>query len=174
VVAGLALALGGCVERSLLIQSDPSGAKVWVNGVDRGTTPVTVRYVHPGRFDVRLQKEGYATVAEEVTTPTTIDAVPGPDFFYENGPWRLSRQTEVTIPLTPLPATRLSREQQRDVLHRAEAFKAEAEAAASEPGTPTPTRPHDVTAPAPTGGTAAGSAPSPAVGPPSPLPGTGK
>ena len=44
----------------------------------RGTTPVRVPYVYEGRFDVRVEKEGYESAAVEVTTPTRLDAVPDP------------------------------------------------------------------------------------------------
>jgi len=147
-VAAAALLLAGCVERRLLVASEPTGARIWVNGVDQGTTPASIPYVHPGRFDVRLEKAGYRSLATEVVTPTTFDAVPGPDFFAENGPWRIYRESAVTIPMEPLQSRRLTREEQKALIQRAEAFRAQSAAAAAEAGTPPPTRPHEGASPA--------------------------
>ena len=133
--------LSGCVERTLLVRTDPPGAHVWVNGTDRGTSPVTVRYVHEGRFDVRIEKDGYESVADEVTTVTHLDAVPGPDFFAENGPWHIRRETAADYRLVPLRKTPYTAEEILALRRRAEAFRDKARAAAVEPGTPVPTRP---------------------------------
>jgi hypothetical protein len=129
------------MERNLFVASEPTGARVWVNGVDRGTTPVRVPYVHPGTFTVRLEKEGFESVSAEVTTPTTRDAVPGPDFFYENGPWCRRSDWCSFYRLPPLRRERLSPAEQQEALRRAEAFRERTRAAASEPETPSPTRP---------------------------------
>jgi len=139
--AALSLCAGGCVERALLVRTDPPGARVWVNGKDRGTTPVRVPYVYEGRFDVRVEKEGYESAAVEVTTPTRLDAVPGPDFFAENGPWRIRRETPADIRLVPLRRTPYAKEELEAIKRRGEDFRAKARAAATEPGTPAPTRP---------------------------------
>ena len=162
--------LTGCVERRLLVDSEPTGARIWVNGTDKGTTPATIPYVRPGHFDVRLEKSGYRSVVEEVETPTTVDAVPGPDFFAENGPWRVYRQVSVLLHMDPLPTERLTKEKQRDLLRRAEAFRAEADTAAKEEGTPVPTVPHETKAPAPAPAPAKTPAPAPSPPPPPPPP----
>jgi cytoskeletal protein RodZ len=49
----------------LVVTSDPPGARVTVNGIGWGTTPVTVRYLSAGEKRVRVSKEGYAA-AEQV------------------------------------------------------------------------------------------------------------
>ena len=139
-----ALLLGGCMDRALVVRTDPPGAHVWVNGVDRGTTPLRLPYVRDGRFRVRIEKPGYETVADEVTTPTRIDAVPGPDFFYENGPGRRVRETTADYRLVPLTQRSVSEADLQAILERAQAFRREAEAAAAEAGTPAPVRPHDL------------------------------
>ena len=136
-----ALGLAGCVERVLLIRTDPPGARVWVNGKDRGTSPVSVRYVHEGRFEVRIEKAGYESLADEVTTEVHLDAVPGPDFFAENGPWKIERRTAADFRLVPLRATPLTPDEMLALKQRAEAFRERARAAAVEPGTPTSTKP---------------------------------
>lgn len=50
-------------ESRLTVITDPMGARVTVNGVGRGVTPVTVRHLTPGPKAVRVTLDGY--VAEE-------------------------------------------------------------------------------------------------------------
>ena len=61
----------GCVERTLVIESDPPGAEVRLNGRAAGETPARVPFRHYGVYDVELRKEGFETVraAEEVLAP---------------------------------------------------------------------------------------------------------
>jgi hypothetical protein len=148
-VVASAIPLAGCMERALLVRTDPPGARVWVNGVDRGTTPLRLRYVRDGRFRIRIEKAGYETVADEVVTRTAIDAVPGPDFFFENGPGRRVRETAADYRLVPLAGRPMTDADLDAVRLRGEAFRLEAEAAATEPGTPAPARPHERPAPLP-------------------------
>jgi hypothetical protein len=44
----------GCVERRLLIRSEPSGAPVWVDEVPVGQTPVDYEFAHYGVRRVRV------------------------------------------------------------------------------------------------------------------------
>ena len=67
---GVALALGfasvaslltgcGTNRRTLVITSDPSGALVYVNDVQMGTTPLEADFTWFGVYEVRLSKPGY-------------------------------------------------------------------------------------------------------------------
>lgn len=40
-------------------KSEPTGAKVFINGVERDTTPATIRFLAQGEYDVVIKKEGY-------------------------------------------------------------------------------------------------------------------
>lgn len=62
VLVGLLVPMAGCVERRLFIDSDPPGALVWLNDAQLGRTPVDVRIVHDGTYDLRLEKEGFEPV----------------------------------------------------------------------------------------------------------------
>jgi cytoskeletal protein RodZ len=46
-------------ESRLVITSNPAGARVTVDGIGWGFTPVTVRYLPPGTKAVRVTKDGY-------------------------------------------------------------------------------------------------------------------
>lgn len=159
------MALTGCVERVLAIDSCPVGAQVFVNGKARGTAPVEVRYVHEGRFEVRLEKEGYESLTSEVQTKTNADAVPGPDLVLETfHPGKTIRRTVRRFELVPLKRESYTPEEMEAVLRNATEFRKAAEKSFTEPGTPT--RGHPLPPPAPV---PAPSGPPPSGVPPSPV-----
>jgi hypothetical protein len=55
--------MGDMVEeaegRGLLVRSEPSQARVFINGIERGLTPFMFETIAPGDYGVRLVKEGY-------------------------------------------------------------------------------------------------------------------
>ncbi len=59
---------------SLLIQSDPPGAKVTVDGVAHGTAPVSVADLAPGDHEVLLQAEGGTPVRQHVVIQAGVTA----------------------------------------------------------------------------------------------------
>ena len=70
----LSLAVSGCMERSLEITSEPSGATVLVNEAKVGQTPYTYRFKHYGTFDIRLEKKGYQSMGRTPRTPSRREA----------------------------------------------------------------------------------------------------
>jgi hypothetical protein len=52
---------------SLVVESKPPGAQVAVNGVVRGTTPLTIGSISPGSYQVTLQMYGYQQFTTRVT-----------------------------------------------------------------------------------------------------------
>jgi hypothetical protein len=56
------LLLGGCVERTMKIDSDPQGARVFVNDEEVGTTPVKFSFLWYGDYDLILRKDGCQTL----------------------------------------------------------------------------------------------------------------
>ena len=56
------LALGGCVERTMKIDSDPQGARVFVNDEEVGLTPAKLSFLWYGDYDLILRKDGYQTL----------------------------------------------------------------------------------------------------------------
>jgi hypothetical protein len=72
---------------SLLVQSDPAGARVTVDGVDHGVAPVSVADLAPGDHEVVLQAEGGPAVKQRVVIQAGVTssvlapvatAAPGP------------------------------------------------------------------------------------------------
>ncbi len=58
----IGLAVSGCVERQLTINTQPQGAVVTLNDEEIGTSPVTVSFNWYGDYCVRITKEGYETL----------------------------------------------------------------------------------------------------------------
>lgn len=56
------IAAGGCVQRRLLIRSQPEGALVSVDRQTIGQTPVAVPFTYYGTREIQLEKDGYQTV----------------------------------------------------------------------------------------------------------------
>lgn len=79
-----AAGLSGCVEQRYVIESDPPGALVLVNGQPLGTTPVDGYFTYYGTYDFTLIKDGYQTkqVAQKISMPWY--EFPGVDFLTEN------------------------------------------------------------------------------------------
>ena len=73
----------GCVERKLVITSDPEGADVWVNEQWHGKTPYELPFKHYGTFGVRLEKEGYYPVYVSEPVNAQLYQRIGPDLVSE-------------------------------------------------------------------------------------------
>jgi len=63
----LVVVLFGCAERKMTVTSDPPGALVFVDGVEKGITPVTFPFNFYGGRRFVLKRDGYQTL-EEIRT----------------------------------------------------------------------------------------------------------
>ena len=52
----------GCVERKLMINTEPEGALVYLNDEEIGITPVTIEFSWYGDYRVRIEKQGFETL----------------------------------------------------------------------------------------------------------------
>ena len=50
----------GCVRRTLMVRTEPEGARVFLNDYEVGTSPVSVDFTWYGDYDVIVRKDGYA------------------------------------------------------------------------------------------------------------------
>ncbi len=68
VVLGMTLLMiltaSGCAERKMTVVSDPPGAVVFMDGVEKGTTPVTYKFNWYGGRRFTLKHDGYETCEE--------------------------------------------------------------------------------------------------------------
>lgn len=58
----LPLICSGCVQRRLIIRSNPEGASVLIDGQSVGATPLSVPYTYSGTRDIKLERDGYKTI----------------------------------------------------------------------------------------------------------------
>ncbi len=107
----------GCVKRTILIESDPPGAKVWINEHPAGVTPVKREFITHGRYKFRLRKSGFREViAREMVRAPVYEWIPF-DFISEILlPVRLDDKHRFLYKLIPEPpAARLQEETETDV-----------------------------------------------------------
>jgi transcriptional regulator with XRE-family HTH domain len=69
--------IGTTVPTELVIITEPGAARVAVNGIGWGSTPVTIQHLSPGEKRIRVTKDGYAAL-ERITRvvadrSTTVD-----------------------------------------------------------------------------------------------------
>ena len=70
---------------TVVVQSDPPGAEITVNGIARGVSPVRVEKVPKGRVTVRFRREGFdeeirelsVNAGDEQTVSVALKALPG-------------------------------------------------------------------------------------------------
>ena len=98
----LPLLLCGCVERALVIESEPPGAEVWMDGEKAGTTPIRIPFVHYGGREITLTKGGYALEkGVHPVKPPWYERFPI-DFLTENlWPWTLVDERKFSFALKP-------------------------------------------------------------------------
>jgi len=80
----LALAASqGCVERELFIKSDPPGAMVFVDGIPRAVTPLSVPFDSYGTRDIELRLGNYKVHCEQIDVNPPWYMIFPLDFFSE-------------------------------------------------------------------------------------------
>jgi len=131
----LGCAAAGCsTQRTLQIDTDPTGARIWVNGVLQPTpTPVDVAFTHYGRTDVRVEKDGYESVATELNVPSELDGYPVIDLLLEM--LRPRQVVKRVVPLKPLSAEPTEADALA-ALQRARGLRERTRREVIEPGTP--------------------------------------
>jgi hypothetical protein len=95
--------LSGCVERRYVVESDPPGALVLVNGQPIGTTPVDGYFQWYGKYDFTLIKDGYETKTFNERLVAPWFEFPPIDFVSENVyPGKIEDVRRLRFSLTPL------------------------------------------------------------------------
>lgn len=100
----LALACGGCLQRRIVVTSEPEGAVVWINDQEVGRTPVETAFTFYGTYDVRVRKEGFEPVSEARKAKSPWWEYPGPDLIASALPMRIRKTVNWHFVLAPLPA----------------------------------------------------------------------
>ncbi len=98
-------ALAGCVDRKIRITSEPAGARVWLNDTEIGTTPAEADFRFYGRYDIRLEKEGYEPLWTDREAKAPLWQYPGIDLAADLIPARFDDLVEWHFELEPSPET---------------------------------------------------------------------
>ena len=101
-LAVFALCATGCVERKLIITSEPSGARVYVDDREVGQTPVTTRFNFYGGRTFVLRKEGYRDTVEVRKVKKPFYAQPVLDAITDLGPIPLKDHQTFHFKMTPM------------------------------------------------------------------------
>ena len=132
----VAAALAGCVERKMIIHSEPAGAELWINRSEEpvGVTTHEQEFDQHGTFAVRLKKEGYVPLETRASVPTPWYSYPILDLITEVlWPFTIEDHHEFSFVLQKRPAPKswdeAEAEVKRDrdaVLERADELREEA------------------------------------------------
>jgi hypothetical protein len=102
-LASLIILSAGCVERRLLIRSEPDGALVRVNGNEIGRTPTSWRFYHYGKVRVELEHDGFEPESRIVELKPPWYQYPVADFVSDVlVPSRIEDHHEVEMQLVAL------------------------------------------------------------------------
>lgn len=81
-----AILVAGCygqVQRTITIESEPSGALCWLNDNEVGRTPVTVPFTWYGTYSVRLEQPGYEPLSALAPVKAPVYQWPPLDLAFE-------------------------------------------------------------------------------------------
>ena len=91
----------GCVERSVAITSEPSGALVTMNDQEVGRTPLKRDFTWYGAYDMQIRKDGYQTLDQTLSIKAPVWLWPPIDFFAELWPGHLHDDRSYHFTLKP-------------------------------------------------------------------------
>jgi hypothetical protein len=80
-LVGLALTACGPAQRRIIVTSEPTGARVHLNDIDVGVTPVEVDFTFFGVYAVRLRKDGYEPLVTSREAEAPVHEWPGIDLI---------------------------------------------------------------------------------------------
>jgi hypothetical protein len=138
-MAWAGIGLGGCLERTVKITSEPPGAVVWMNNVEVGRTPVETGFTFYGKYDVRLRREGYEPLSAVRDVRAPLYEYPPLDLLAEAAP--LPIRTERSWHFELEPTIVVEGQAEADLIARARAMEAELPEKAPPKAAPAPAEP---------------------------------
>ena len=96
-----AILCGGCVERTITINSSPPGALVYLNDEEIGRTPVTRDFTWYGDYSVTLREDGYETIKTHQYVVAPLYEFAPIDLFSELLPFKFHDDKEYGFILEP-------------------------------------------------------------------------
>lgn len=124
--AALAIpALGGCLERTITVTTEPPGAVVWMNDQEIGRTPVETGFTFYGTYELRIRKEGFEPIVTQRKASAPWYEYPGPDLVASALPFRIRTALHWHFDLSPQAHAADPDGARADLLERARAFRSE-------------------------------------------------
>ena len=115
----------GCAERKMTVTSNPLGAVVFLDGTEKGVTPVTFKFNWYGGRRFLLKRDGYKVCEEicQVSAPlhmkfpldTIYDLTPIPATDHKKFHFELVEETAVNVDALKVRADQLRRRTYEDV-----------------------------------------------------------
>lgn len=113
----------GCVSRRLMVNSNPPGAMVLLDGKEVGYTPTGADFTYYGTREVTLIKDGFETTTQFVRVPPPWYQWPVFEFFSDNLlPGRVTDRRSVQFDLEPKRMV-----PNQDILNRGQDLRNEAQ-----------------------------------------------
>ena len=94
---------GGCVERTLDIDSTPPGALVYLDDQEIGRTPLNHDFLWYAKYDVVIRKEGYETVKTTADVKAPLYEWIPFDLFADLLPIHFKDHHHFTFAMNPQP-----------------------------------------------------------------------
>jgi hypothetical protein len=117
--------LVGCVQRTIRVTSEPEGARVWLNDVEVGRTPVEVSFTFYGEYDVRAEHPGYEPYSGSREAKAPLWQYPVVDLVAEAIPADFEDVVEWHVVLEPRLDAGMDRDEaERSLLERAREMRA--------------------------------------------------
>lgn len=132
-VSVAAASLAGCaggVDRTLVVESDPPGALVYLNDQEVGRTPAETPFLWYGTYDLALRQEGYQTVKVKPRVWAPWWQIPPLDLLAELVPIPLEDRRRLAYTMKPLPEVSADR-----LIERAEQMRTRLESSDVRPTT---------------------------------------
>lgn len=119
----LSTTLTGCIERRIRVTSTPTGARVWINDQQVGTTPVETRFTFYGGYDVRVELDGYESINDLRQAKAPLYEYPGLDLIATAIPADFKNTVEWHFDLQQVEETTDPESARENLLNRAESLR---------------------------------------------------
>lgn len=104
----LAATLPACAERRIRVTSEPAGARVWLNDEEIGRTPCEALFTFYGKYDLRLERDGFEPYHAGHRAWAPLHEYPGPDLVAAAVPADIRHTVKWHVVLTPTPESTLA------------------------------------------------------------------
>jgi PEGA domain len=95
--------VAGCVEREMIVTTEPAGALVFVSDKEIGRSPVTQSFLWYGDYEIAVRHEGYRALHTHADLRAPIYEIPPLDLLSAIVPWTYHDRRYLHFILEPTP-----------------------------------------------------------------------